>query len=330
MNKKLMIFLVVSVLTLAVVNAGIMAYFGQVKSTVDVEQPISFFVNEADHTGEQVSETVPCEAGETCMGSNAYKVVNDGESDRTLSLITSGNTNGVDVSYYELVDYEFVETVDIEGSDYDLEVTVAEDGDWMVWTFDFPVEEFTGDGNLNLALIIAIDGEGNGPAFQIHNNDGTDANYPWGTWLVSPWGPTIEDGWMGWHSSNTNTPVADFTWVEATGNRNVPHNLGIMEIRIKKSEILGDSFHWAANPTVGSGFWDADDVDMEIPDVSTGFDWSNPLVSTNYVYAELMEELISPITIPADSFIEFYPQFSVDSMATEGDYVIYTTVNPAE
>jgi len=329
MNKKVLITLLVGIMSLVLVNAAIMAYFGQIKTTVDVEQPISFLVNEVDHTGERVSEDVTCEAGETCMSSNAYKVANDGESGRTVSLITSGNTNGVDVGYYELAEYSLGGLCNIDGSIAPLLITVEEDNDWMVWTFDFPVENFTGNGNLNVGLIIATEGEGQGPAFQIHNNDGTDSSYDWGTWLMSPWGPTVNDGWFGWHSGDTNTEVSTLSWVEATGNRNVPHENGIMEIKILKSK-LGASFYWAASPTVGSGFWDAYDVAMQIPGA---FSWSTPIVDmsvSNYHYAELMKELTSSITIPADSFIEFYPQFSVDDMATEGDYVIYTTVNPAE
>ena len=175
-----------------------------------------------------------------------------------------------DMEVYKPLGYSYTESIDIEGSDYDLLLTV-EDGDgWMTWTFDFPVEHFTGDGNLNVGLIIALDGEGNGPAYQIHNNDGTDAAYPWGTWLMSPWGPTIGDGWNGWHSGSVNTPVTALDWVEASGNRNVPHTDGILQVKIKKSELVG-TIHWAASPTVGSGFSGVYDVTMQIP---TGFNCS--------------------------------------------------------
>ncbi len=190
-----------------------------------------------------------------------------------------------------LENYEESFSVDIEGSDYNLEVTVEDDGDWMVWTFDFPVEQFTGEGNLNVGLIIATDGEGEGPAYQIHNTDSDTMTYdgstliPAGTWVMSPWGPTIGDGWNGWHSGDTNTPVTSLSWVETTGNRNVPHGGGILQVKILKSE-LGNSFHWAASPTVGSGFYaPVYDVSMQIP---TAFGWSTPLVDMtvpNYIYA---------------------------------------------
>lgn len=185
--------------------------------------------------------------------------------------------------------YSFTETVVVsDGSVGSLEVTVTDEGDWMVWTFDFPVEQFTGDGNLNLGLIIATDGEGQGPEFQIHNNDGADPNYAWGTWLMSPYDTGLASGcnWLGWHSSCVNTPVTSLSWVEATGNRNVPHGDGILQVKIKKSD-LGESFHWAASPTVGSGFFaPAYDVTMQIP---TAFSWSTPIVDMtvpNYIYAK--------------------------------------------
>ena len=193
----------------------------------------------------------------------------------------------IDIVVEAVERYSFTDSQDVnDGTVGKLVTTVTEDGDWMVWTFDFPVEKFNGEGNLNVGLIIALDGEGEGPAFQIHNNDGADSSYPWGTWLMSPWGPTISNGWFGWHSGDTNIPVTDLDWVEAIGQKNTPwegivSGDGVMEIRIKKSE-LGGSFHWAASPTVGSGFFGAaHDVTMQIPAV---FDWTTPLVTmSNYI-----------------------------------------------
>jgi len=198
---------------------------------------------------------------------------------------------GMYFKYVTVEPYSFTDTQPVsDGTVGDLVTTVAEDGDWMVWTFDFPVEVFTGNGNLNVGLIIATDGEGNGPAFQIHNNDGADSGFAVGTWLYSEWGPTITDGWMGWHSGTggNNELVSGKAWIEAIGQRNTPweglvSGDGVMEIRIKKSE-LGESFYWAASPTVGSGFFaPAYDVTMQIP---AGFGWGTPLVNMsvpNYV-----------------------------------------------
>ena len=186
--------------------------------------------------------------------------------------------------------YIFTDSQDVnDGTVGKLVTTVTEDGDWMVWTFDFPVEEFNGEGNLSVGLIIALDGEGEGPAFQIHNTDSDGMTYdgsisiPAGTWVMSPWGPTINNGWFGWHSSDTNIPVTDLDWVEASGDRKGQGTDGILQVKIKKSE-LGNAFHWAASPTVGTGFSaPAYDVTMQIP---SAFYWTTPLVTMstpNYI-----------------------------------------------
>jgi len=188
------------------------------------------------------------------------------------------------------IEYSYSTNIDIEGSDSDLVLTVTDEPDWVTWTFDFPVEEFIGDGNLNVGLIIALDGEGEGPAFQIHNNDGCDDSFADGTWLYSPWGPAITDGWFGWHSGDTNTEVSTLSWVEATGDRKGQGTDGILQIKIERA-ILGDEFHWAASPTVGSGFYaPVYDVTMQLP---TAFDWGTPIV-TMYI-PNYMQGL--PVTI---------------------------------
>ena len=177
--------------------------------------------------------------------------------------------------------------------DQAVNVTVEGDNNEVTWTVDFPIDDDTCNGLMAVGLIIATDGEGNGPAFQIHNNDGTDPNYNWGTWLYSPWGPTIEDGWFGWHSGSINTPITDFDWVEATGGRYregkpdcpEPNPNGIFTITIDKSELGGD-FHWALYTAIGSGFCSHAYQQATYPN---GFGWGEPIVDMtvpNYEYVE--------------------------------------------
>jgi hypothetical protein len=239
--------------------------------------------------------------GESCHLLNYFAVDNLGNTEEmNVNCFFVDKEPPVTEKAYEgpsfPIPYSYYTEIEVDDSGEYLEVTVEDDGTWVTWNFDFPVETFTGDGNLNLGLIIATDGEGQGPAFQIHNNDGTDSSFGWGTWLMSPWGPTISDGWNGWHSGDTNTPVTSLSWVQATGNRNVPHGDGILQVKILKSE-LGESFHWAASPTVGSGFYaPMYDVSMQIP---TAFGWSTPLVDMgvpNYIYAELTDSYPKWIT----------------------------------
>jgi hypothetical protein len=205
-------------------------------------------------------------------------VPNGEGNDIEVNCVRSSADNNL---FYGSADFYFHnENISIPGSDEDLEITVEEDDVWFTWTFDFPVENWQGDGQLPLALIIAKDGIGEGPAFQIHNNDGTDASYDWGTWLMSPWGPTIADGWNGWHSGSNNTLVGSIDWAEAGGEYYAQGEDGVLTIRIKKEE-LGSTFHWSAYPQTGAG-WFSPYKNQQMPTPS-GFTWSSPVVgSDNY------------------------------------------------
>jgi len=213
----------------------------------------------------------------------------------------------------EDAEYSYSESIIVsDGTVGNLEVTVEEDGDWMVWTFDFPVEQFTGDGNLNVGLIIALDGDGYGPAFQIHNTDSNEQTFidgtlvPAGTWAMSPFDTTIGGGWIGWHGE-LNTLVSDLDWVEASGLRNTPwtgvvEGDGVMTIRIERA-VLGNEFHWAASPTVGSGFFaPAADVTMQVP---TGFGWGTPIVDMN---------------VPNYVHVPLPPPISIDGVLSTGEW----------
>lgn len=175
----------------------------------------------------------------------------------------------------------------------------VEDGDGQVtWTIDFPGEApydepTEGNGQWAVGLIIAMNGDGNGPAYQIHNNDGTDPNYDWGTWLLSPWDTTIPGNWNGWVSSFINTPVSDLDWVSCTGDRYNENNPdGLFTITIDKC-TLPENIHWALNLAIGSGFMGGYMTyeQMSYPDGNIDpFDWGNPIVDEsipNYEAAQI-------------------------------------------
>ena len=338
-GKSISVTLIALLLLAGIGTAALLTVYGTITRLVTVDQSVTLTGgNCADNT---CSEIVTGMFNGDILNSEVYTMTNLAGTPRTVGLETScldgsincgtGGTGEVTTTYLKELGYSFANSQDVDDVTVGkLVTTVTEDGEWMVWTFDFPVEDFTGDGNLNVGLIIATDGEGNGPAFQIHNNDGADASHPWGTWLMSPWGPTIIDGWNGWHSGDTNTLVTSLSWVEAIGQRNTPwqglvSGDGVMEIRIKKSE-LGESFHWAASPTVGSGFYaPAYDVTMQIP---TAFGWDTPLVTMatpNYVSAELMGALTSPVTLQCSEALNFVV---VNTFAGTGQYTITTGVVP--
>lgn len=121
-------------------------------------------------------------------------------------------------------------------------ITVEDLGDSIKWTID--IDEtlaLNSNGHHQYGLVISKNGIN--PTYQIHSNDGTDANYPWGTHLYSPWGPS-GTGFNGWHTSTTNTPVSSLNWVIATGKRDITENPGgLFTVTIKKTE-LAPTFYW--------------------------------------------------------------------------------------
>lgn len=131
------------------------------------------------------------------------------------------------------------------------DITIDLVGDSVMWTIDIDMALAPiGNGHIGYGLVISLDGVH--PAFQIHGNDGTDANYAWGTHLYSAY---VD----GWHTGDTNTPVSDLGWVEATGERYIVDGHydddhmsvdsagnpdGIFTIAIDKAN-LAPEFYWA-------------------------------------------------------------------------------------
>lgn len=198
------------------------------------------------------------------------------------------------------VEYSFTATV----GEQPVNIDVTDDGTHITWTIDYPLvtpydEPTQGTGSMVVGLVIALDGDGEGPAFQIHNNDGCvqpPETYPWGTWLMSPWGSIDDGSFFGWHSSDPewNTLVSELDWVSCTGERyNDVNPDGVFTISIDKS-VLGNDFHWALNLAIGSGFYSTylTYEQMACPQANPGpsFNWATPLVddvAKNYEYAEL-------------------------------------------
>jgi hypothetical protein len=123
---------------------------------------------------------------------------------------------------------------------------------------------WVGDGHWGIDLVISFDGIT--PAYKIHNNDGWNAAWPWGTWLYSPW----VDG-IGFDPATTKT-VSSLTWVHCTGDRYVTTNPGgWFTITIDKGK-LGFQFYYAIWVGVG-GFYLPNTGYSSYP---KGFDWNYP------------------------------------------------------
>jgi len=336
MKVKIIVALVLTIAAVTgLASAALLDYYGRIRATVEVEQ--SILVDNQNYliiTPDNIPEPAP-------GGENFYfkhTLTNQASIPVTVDFETtySPDGDGITTTYFELLGYSLSETIGVQPID----ITV-EDGECSVtWTIDFPLEApydgvVEGNGSMVVGLIIALNGEGNGPAFQIHNNDGTDPSYAWGTWLVSPWGPTINDGWQGWHSGDTNTLVTELDWVEATGERYNENNPdGLFTITIPKT-VLSDDFHWALNLAIGSGFMSTyltyEQGAYPVVAPNTAWDWSTPLVNMgtpNYIYTQLMGAVTS-MTIPSGTTVDFYIGYSFDVAIVPGTYEITTKVVPA-
>lgn len=311
---------------LTLISAGLLTYFGQVVTEVNVQQGV-YLDGNAWNVPTSISAQVTSLGG---LVSSNHKLTNDASVNANLNLVTlcsslvnPNSCNEIDTSYWTPSVYEYSESINIV-DEYNLQVTVEEDEEWMKWTFAFPVENWEGNGQLPLALIIGTNGIGEGPSYQIHNNDGTDANHSWGTWLMSPWGPTIDDGWNGWHSGSDNTLVSDLDWVEAEGEYYAQGESGILVVKIKK-ESLGNTFYWASYPQTGGG-WYSPYKNQQMPTPSS-FSWSNPIIGeSNYHKAELMEELVNPFVLYAESELDFTILHNFPTGTYPGDYTLTTNV----
>jgi len=147
-----------------------------------------------------------------------------------------------DMEVLKSLDYSFngqsVTYSSSKGAGINVDITVEDLGCALKWTFDFPIDDDPSNGNMSYGLVISFDGEK--PKFQVHNNDGTDSSYPWGTHLYSKYK-------NGWHTSSKNTPVSEIGWISASGERKHNDNSeGIFTVTIDKNK-LPEKIYWAAH-----------------------------------------------------------------------------------
>ena len=256
-NKKKLALFGLPILCLVLVSAALLTFYGQIQQDVNVEQAVILTCGISGCTENYLGETIY--SGDTLI-SEVYTLTNNADTSRDVKLVTRYipviDVGEITTTYLKEVEYSFVEIVGTQP----VNVNVEDLGDSIKWTVDFPGEEpydgvTEGNGLMAVGLVIATDGEGEGPVFQIHNNDGSDSGYDWGTWLYSEWGP-IDAGYYGWFTGTggNNIPISNIDGVQATGERyNEVNPDGIFTITIDKSE-LGEDFHWALNLAIGSGF----------------------------------------------------------------------------
>ena len=290
MKKGLKLCIGLIALSLLMVSgtwATLMTHFGAINTPVNVLQ--SVLLDDKNIHEMPIEDSFDAVGGD--MVCRYHWLRNRANVQAHLQLVSWGYPEGVSVKYVKSLGYSTkVETVQVDTLDlYAVNVTAEDVGCAIKWTFDMKGNrELQGNGHWAYGLVIGVDGEGSPPAFQIHNNDGTDASYPWGTHLLSFWGPA-STGFYGWHTSDRNTPVTEINWVDATGDRYFTDNPdGLFTVTISKC-MLGTTFHWAVWIGVG-GFYTPNNGYSTYP---SAFTWVNSatVASDNYLEAIVGEEI---------------------------------------
>ncbi|MEM0006921.1 MAG: right-handed parallel beta-helix repeat-containing protein [Candidatus Bathyarchaeia archaeon] len=124
-------------------------------------------------------------------------------------------------------------------------VNVEEYVDFIKWTID--LNENSVYLNNPVAGIVVIIGLGSEIKFQIHNNDGIDPNYSYGTWLISYY----ENGWRTGSPYYANYPLPD--GITATGGRSKSENPQMVFMVTIDKSYLANEFKWAVYFKGGSG-----------------------------------------------------------------------------
>jgi len=205
-------------------------------------------------------------------------------------------------------------TYEIVGKYYPVDFTVTDDGPTVTWTFDMiGNKDLVGNGHWGYGLAISLDGEK--PAFQIHNNDGTDSTYPWGTHLYSPY----DDRWK---SSDMNTLVSELDWVACKGDRDIANNAdGVFTVTIDKTE-LGLEFYWAIWFGVG-GFYNPNNGYSSYPE---GFMWQEDVTAGHYEPYTIPQP---PAPVRSPDAFDVFVRFGYDSTRYYPDNTLAGSIEAA-
>jgi len=299
-------------------SAALLTFFGQITATATVEQAV--LVDEQIHT-ETISESFEAAVGGQWILTTHYLESQTNVSvDLIFETLIDPDDGGVEVSYLNSTGIEeTVETIETQGIPID--ITVKDLGYAVQWTFNFLAHtgEAEGNGKFGCALIISFDGET--PAFQIHNNDGTCSQWGWGTWLYSEY-DTNGGGYYGWHTDEAewNTLVDQIDWISAEGDMYFVNNEdGILTITIDKTK-LDATFYWAAYASIAH----FETIPYSISVYPDGFAWDSPKFDSLTV----LEPIVEPFTLLPKQRLDFYIRYKFANNAY-GDYTITTKVKPS-
>ena len=139
MNKKLLYGMIIPLLAVVLVSAGILTYYGQTTTNIEVTQPIR--VNGVvEFSNANAPYTVPCDAGDVCYGED-LNISNIGDDERTVLISSefteeSGDTGTSEISFVaemtltkKIVDFGSEEPWEIPGDAEEVTVMYTVIGD---------------------------------------------------------------------------------------------------------------------------------------------------------------------------------------------------------
>ena len=328
-RKKYLLACILLICIATLANAAIVQYFGQINVTATANQAV--LLDGKNIHEMPILESMVVAGGESeCRAhwlKSLTKVPIAVELETTFSPSLTAEEIGV--TYWMVDKYKvIVKTTTSIPAD----ITVEDLGDSIQWTID--MDEVEGPFNNGHAACGLVIGVGNDIVYQVHSNDGTDANYPWGTWLLSYWGPS-GTGWHGWHTSYKNIPITEIDGIDASGDRYlvagsydgympwgpVYHEGNpelVFTITINKGLLHCGKFKWAA-ALMG------DTSDTYTP---ATFAWSDE-DTTNFHTATIGTQIIAPIIIQPHERLDFVACYKFAKNISPRDYNIFTTLDLA-
>lgn len=303
MNKKKLIILgILGLFSLVLVSA--IAYYAFFSAHFDVAPAFSITGETAQELGNFYSSNE-----EIVIVGTPLTITSNAGSEREATLTDNSDETGGDVGvgYYGLTGYS-EEFLAVETYLSRTDITVEDLGDSILWTMYAPTE-YTGfgegigsGGQVTWSLSIGV---GDEILYQVHSNDGTDASYPWGTYLYSEYD-------NGWHTGDTNTPVTEIEGIDTTGTYLSVDCEGVYTIQINKELLDSKEFKWTVNiPYEG------------YKSLPSAFSWGDT-DTTNFFTATIMEELTT-FTVPAGGSVVLTPVYTIAPYVT-GEYTITTKV----
>ena len=304
-SKKYLMFGVLGLFAVALVSAGLLQYYGEISTNIQVKQPIGFFVegDGTNHVGESVSDSVACDSGQSCLSTKTYKITNDADYPIDVKLVTTGNTGAIDTNYVGKLLLE-----DKSGSP-DWNIIVNERKADLVYTVV---------GN---EFGYSLDAEGLTP----------ETSYSLIYYADKP------DKFVNWGGNNPGAMIV-IANSDELGNLVVEGNVELgmnlpsdPDANIDEYDYSGvpDNYlhaHGAKIWLVPSGY-----LPLTYPNDGSWMTWSSEIVSNILFETDLIwySDSVDTLTVPANSFIEFTPEYKVGALANDTvTYTIETSILP--